>query len=159
MVDKVGHFIGEAYRGVAKGFMGVLKESKFLEDGVLTPEEFIKAGDYLTQKCPTWKWCSANSLQNIKPVDYLPTEKQFLITTVRCPRRAKDYEKSNQTSEKVIEDEWVETNIDFFKDRKKDEIVDIDIDDNKKQIVIDNIANNDDIEIDESHRTSHIITS
>jgi ubiquitin-like-conjugating enzyme ATG3 len=152
MVDKVGHFFGEAYRGVAKGFMGVLKDSKFYEEGVLTPEEFIIAGDYLTQKCPTWKWCSANSLQSIKPVEYLPKEKQFLMTTVRCPRRARDYEKSNQTTEKVIDDEWVETQVDFYKDRKKDEVVDIDIiDDNKKQIVIDNQTNSLGIEVDESN--------
>jgi ubiquitin-like-conjugating enzyme ATG3 len=150
MVDKVGHFLGESYRHVAKGFMSVLKDSKFYEEGVLTPEEFIKAGDYLVQKCPTWKWCSANTLQNIQPVEYLPKEKQFLITTVRCPRRARDYEKSNQTTENVIEDEWVETHVEFFKDRKKDEIVDIDIDDGKKQVVIDNNVQSDGIEIDDN---------
>jgi ubiquitin-like-conjugating enzyme ATG3 len=35
--------------------MGVLKESKFLESGKLTPEEFVLAGDQLTHKCPTWR--------------------------------------------------------------------------------------------------------
>jgi ubiquitin-like-conjugating enzyme ATG3 len=149
MVDKVGHFFGEAYRGVAKGFMGVLKDSKFYDEGVLTPDEFVKAGDYLVQKCPTWKWCSANTLQNVKPVDYLPKEKQFLLTTVRCPRRARDYEKLNQTTESMLDDEWVETQVDFYKDRKKDQIVDIDAEE-KKQIVIDNRVNNNDVEIDES---------
>lgn len=35
--------------------MGVLKESKFYEKGVLTPEEFLIAGENLTHKCPTWE--------------------------------------------------------------------------------------------------------
>ena len=33
-----------------------LKTSAFLSRGVLTPEEFIKAGDELVFKCPTWSW-------------------------------------------------------------------------------------------------------
>jgi ubiquitin-like-conjugating enzyme ATG3 len=36
--------------------MGVLKDSKFLAEGKLTPEEFVIAGDQLTYKCPTWSW-------------------------------------------------------------------------------------------------------
>ncbi len=40
----------------ATPFMGVLKESKFIEKGLLTPEEFVMAGDQLTHKCPTWSW-------------------------------------------------------------------------------------------------------
>lgn len=35
----------------AKNFIGVLKESQFLQKGVLTPEEFVIAGDQLTYKC------------------------------------------------------------------------------------------------------------
>lgn len=30
--------------------------SAFLEKGVLTPEEFVAAGDELVFKCPTWSW-------------------------------------------------------------------------------------------------------
>ena len=33
-----------------------LKSSAFLTKGVLTPEEFIAAGDELVFKCPTWSW-------------------------------------------------------------------------------------------------------
>jgi hypothetical protein len=36
---------------VATPFIGVLKDSKFLKEGVLTPEEFVIAGDQLTYKC------------------------------------------------------------------------------------------------------------
>jgi ubiquitin-like-conjugating enzyme ATG3 len=148
MVDKVSHFLGQKYREVASGFMNVLKDSKFYEEGVLTPEEYIHAGDYLTQKCPTWKWCSANTLQNIKPADYLPKEKQFLITTVRCPRRAREYEKSNKTTEQLIEDDWIETNTEFFDKRKQNEIIDIEnIENTNKPIVIQNNVNDLDIEV------------
>jgi hypothetical protein len=27
---------------------------------VLTPEEFVAAGDYLVRACPTWSWCAAS---------------------------------------------------------------------------------------------------
>ena len=30
--------------------------SAFLSKGVLTPEEFVRAGDELVFKCPTWSW-------------------------------------------------------------------------------------------------------
>lgn len=42
--------------GVAEYLMPVLKESAFAEKGVLTPEEFVIAGDNLVFKCPTWEW-------------------------------------------------------------------------------------------------------
>lgn len=141
-MDSVKNYVGGAYRDLAKNFMSVLKDSKFYEEGVLTPEEFIKAGDFLTQKCPTWKWCA--SKPSFK-VNYLPEDKQYLITTVPCPKRAREYEKNSKTTENVIEDDWVETNLNFYGRKKnQDDIIDIDaeIDNNKnvskgKQVVVD----------------------
>jgi len=118
-MDKIGNFFGETYRNVAKNVMGVLKESKFYSDGVLTPEEFVLAGDFLVQKCPTWKWVGGKN-SKIKHVDYLPEEKQYLITNVPCPRRAQDYEKSTRTSEKINEDDWIEPQTDIYKRKEKD---------------------------------------
>lgn len=46
---------------VGEKFVPVLKESKFKETGVLTPEEFIVAGDYLVHCFPTWKWAKATN--------------------------------------------------------------------------------------------------
>lgn len=119
-MDSIGHFFGETYRSVAKSVMGVLKESKFYSDGVLTPEEFVAAGDFLVEKCPTWKWCGGNNKTN-KIVDYLPENKQFLITTVPCPRRARDYEKSTRTTEKIVEGDWVETTNDVYNRKNVDD--------------------------------------
>lgn len=66
--------------------------STFKETGTLTPEEFVLAGDFLTYKCPTWQWESG--LPG-KRRDYLPPDKQFLITrNVPCLTRAKDVEKA-----------------------------------------------------------------
>ena len=54
-----------------------MQESKFKESGVITPEEFVQAGEYLVRQCPTWQWQSGEA-SKIKP--YLPENKQFLIT-------------------------------------------------------------------------------
>ena len=68
---------------IAEKLAPVLKNSKFKETGVLTPEEvrcdgggrkemyarrrlmrsdcvwqFVAAGDFLVFKCPTWEWCA-----------------------------------------------------------------------------------------------------
>ena len=63
-----------------------LTESAFLEKGVLTPEEFVKAGDELVFRCPTWEW--ATSSKASKQKSYLPPDKQYLITrNVPCRNR------------------------------------------------------------------------
>lgn len=69
-----------------------LKTSKFLSKGLLTPEEFVKAGDELVFKCPTWSWAGGD---DVKQRSYLPKDKQYLITrNVPCPERARDIENS-----------------------------------------------------------------
>ena len=50
-----------------------LKTSAFLSRGVLTPEEFVNAGDELVYKCPTWSWEEGDPK---KAKDYLPQSKQ-----------------------------------------------------------------------------------
>mmetsp|Transcript_1782 Transcript_1782/g.4551 ORF Transcript_1782/g.4551 Transcript_1782/m.4551 type:complete len:325 (-) Transcript_1782:125-1099(-) len=65
----------------------VMTESQFRERGMLTPEEFVTAGDMLVLKCPTWQW-SAGDPAKVRP--HLPADKQFLVTrSVPCLRRAK----------------------------------------------------------------------
>lgn len=90
----------------------VLKESKFQETGVITPEEFLAAGDHLVHHCPSWQWATGDEA-SVK--EYLPKEKQFLITrNVPCYKRCRQMEyKCSQElvldSEEDPEGGWVDT--------------------------------------------------
>ncbi|KAL0094093.1 autophagocytosis protein [Phycomyces blakesleeanus] len=75
----------------------VLKNSRFKDTGCLTPEEFVAAGEFLVYKCPTWSW--EGGLDD-KKRDYLPSDKQFLVTrNVPCLRRAVQMEYTNDDVE------------------------------------------------------------
>jgi len=95
---------------VAEKLTPVLKSSRFKETGVLTPEEFVVAGDHLVHICPTWQWASGDCS---KTKSYLPSEKQFLITrNVPCYQRCKHLNYTNECEEIVDVDAdggWVDT--------------------------------------------------
>lgn len=72
--------------GAAEYLTPVLSQSQFAEKGVLTPEEFVAAGDMLVLRCPTWQW-QAGDPKSARP--FLPPDKQFLLTrNVPCQKRA-----------------------------------------------------------------------
>eukprot|EP01091_Cochliopodium_minus_P009308 TRINITY_DN2269_c0_g1_i1.p1 TRINITY_DN2269_c0_g1~~TRINITY_DN2269_c0_g1_i1.p1 ORF type:complete len:111 (-),score=23.94 TRINITY_DN2269_c0_g1_i1:81-413(-) len=87
MTDKkktIGEIFSEAKNGIVQKGIQLIgdikptrKTSAFLDNGVLTPEEFVNAGDLLTYKCPSWEWKGGETKSK---VPYLPDEKQFLIT-------------------------------------------------------------------------------
>jgi len=110
MSDLINTVKGKAL-SVAEFFTPVLKESRFKETGVLTPEEFVKAGDHLVHHCPSWHWATGDA-DKLKP--YLPQDKQFLYTkNVPCYKRCKEIEYLDN-NEKVIETDdadggWVDT--------------------------------------------------
>lgn len=97
---------------VAERFTPILKESKFKKTGVLTPDEFVIAGDHLVHQCSTWSWSSSDNSSQQK--SYLPPDKQYLVTkSVPCYKRCKDIEYSSN-DEKIIltendEEGWVDT--------------------------------------------------
>jgi ubiquitin-like-conjugating enzyme ATG3 len=54
-MDSFKNKMYNAYVSAMTPLMGTLKESKFFEKGVLTPEEFLIAGNNLIDKCKTWE--------------------------------------------------------------------------------------------------------
>ncbi|KAF8514126.1 autophagocytosis associated protein [Gautieria morchelliformis] len=113
------HAIQQQFWAVREYLSPVLKESKFKEHGRITPEEFVAAGDFLTYKFPVWSWEKG---EPSKSRDYLPADKQYLVTHgVSCLRRATSlaYTDADEDAERLIsfadsgskdnDDEWVET--------------------------------------------------
>uniref|UniRef100_A0A8D0YLB7 Ubiquitin-like-conjugating enzyme ATG3 n=1 Tax=Sus scrofa TaxID=9823 RepID=A0A8D0YLB7_PIG len=87
---------------VAEYLTPVLKESKFKETGVITPEEFVAAGDHLVHHCPTWQWGNRGRIES----EGIPTNRQ---TYKRC----KQMEYSDELEAIIEEDDgdggWVDT--------------------------------------------------
>ncbi|GLI63457.1 hypothetical protein VaNZ11_006429 [Volvox africanus] len=109
----VKHTLHTLFKSAVEKVAAPLSKSQFEEKRVLTPEEFVAAGDYLVHACPTWSWEGGDSK---KRKSYLPADKQFLVTrNVPCLRRAADIEGGyNPNSEFAIqgEDGWVATHAD-----------------------------------------------
>ncbi len=117
---------------VAEYFTPLLKESKFRETGVITPEEFLAAGDHLVHHCPSWKWAAGDEAS---AKDYLPKEKQFLITrNVPCYKRYSQLMGLAGDAEELVEaggqdggadDGWVDTHHFAEKDSVTDKVQDM----------------------------------
>eukprot|EP00298_Acanthocystis_sp_HF-20_P020313 c2507_g1_i1.p1 GENE.c2507_g1_i1~~c2507_g1_i1.p1 ORF type:complete len:278 (-),score=87.71 c2507_g1_i1:4-837(-) len=112
-------------KGVLEYLTPVLKESKFDVEGVLTPEEFVAAGDLLVYKCPTWQW-EAGDKDKQKP--YLPPHKQYLITrNVPCEQRVHHLHTGLQDEDRNEDGdgEWVSTHIQREEQKSKLNIPDM----------------------------------
>eukprot|EP00743_Colponemidia_sp_Colp-15_P001849 GILK01002016.1.p1 GENE.GILK01002016.1~~GILK01002016.1.p1 ORF type:complete len:301 (-),score=34.77 GILK01002016.1:112-1014(-) len=98
------------FKSVAEYVTPVLTQTQFLEKGVLTPQEFVAAGDLLVFKCPTWTWESGDPS---RAKSYLPPNKQFLVTrNVPCSARVRTLENSTGEEREVDDDEdggWLAT--------------------------------------------------
>lgn len=128
-------FMGTLF-GIREMLVSPLQKSAFLERGVLTPDEFVKAGDELVYTCPSWCW--ASNSRNAKP--YLPPDKQYLIqTNVPCLRRVKEMEESvveNKEESDNNNDGWLVSTILKASDADNTEKDDFDIIDNEGQVVV-----------------------
>lgn len=111
-MEPVKQFFTQRFVEMAQHLTPILKESKFRETGVLTPEEFVAAGDHLVHLCPTWHWDKGDES---KIREFLPSNKQFLVTkNVPCYKRVKEVDTHTDDLEKLIEiDEtgsgWLDT--------------------------------------------------
>jgi ubiquitin-like-conjugating enzyme ATG3 len=105
-----------------------LKESTFLQTGMLTPEEFVRAGDHLVRTSPSWKWESGDKAY-IKT--YLPENKQYLVTCgVPSYRRVSTLNSSSMIQETVtVEDingeDWCHTHFDTAKAAAEDDDIEV----------------------------------
>ncbi|EFJ46364.1 autophagy protein [Volvox carteri f. nagariensis] len=110
----VKHTLHTLFKSAVEKVAPPLSKSQFEEKRVLTPEEFVAAGDYLVHACPTWSWEGGDPK---KRKSYLSAEKQFLVTrNVPCLRRATDVaggSSYNPMSEFALpgEEGWVATHI------------------------------------------------
>ena len=50
----IRHSLHEAFKSTVEAVTAPRSASAFLAEGVLTPAEFVEAGDNLVAKCPTW---------------------------------------------------------------------------------------------------------
>jgi ubiquitin-like-conjugating enzyme ATG3 len=100
----------------------VLKDSAFLDKGMLTPEEFVRSGDYTVRVSGVWSWDKGDASKS-RP--YLPPNKQFLITKrVPCYRRVSSLTTAvDVAAEKRVmlegeegkgADEWIEPSLAAF---------------------------------------------
>lgn len=67
----------DAYKNVAEKVLPTMKESNFSKTGMLTPEEFVLAGDYLVNNYEQWSWYGCPDKK--KCMNFLPKDKQALI--------------------------------------------------------------------------------
>mmetsp|Transcript_11362 Transcript_11362/g.17874 ORF Transcript_11362/g.17874 Transcript_11362/m.17874 type:complete len:314 (-) Transcript_11362:405-1346(-) len=109
MLDSVKHAVHTVFKESVETVMPVSTVSQFREKGVLTPGEFVAAGDMLVAKCPSWQWEGGDAS---KAKEYLPKDKQYLVTrNVPCTRRAAGLEMS--VEERALDDgedeEWTDT--------------------------------------------------
>ena len=76
-IFEAAHRVGDRVRASIADFTPVPTESQFLEEGTLTPAEFLQAGEQLCFKFPSWQWEAGNERNR---ANYLPEGKQYLIT-------------------------------------------------------------------------------
>lgn len=99
---EMGHKMGDTFRSTVSAFTPVPTESKFLEEGTLTPAEFLQAGEQLVYKFPSWQWEAGHPKNQ---ATYLPPDRQYLITrNVRCKERVRDLDEALQKVS--MSDDW-----------------------------------------------------
>jgi len=69
-------YIFDTYKNVAEQVIPTLKNNNFKLTGMLTPDQFVKAGDHLVYMFPLWKWANTNKKDE---VSFMPHNKQMIV--------------------------------------------------------------------------------
>jgi len=97
------HIVGDHIRAAVAAVKPLSKDSKFVSEGKLLPDEYLTAGDQLVFKFPSWEWATGKDDQI---ASYLPREKQYLVTRmVPCKDRVKALD--NLQSQMRMEGDWL----------------------------------------------------
>lgn len=106
MIQQQMHRLADRLRSIYASYSSPPGTSIFETQGKLTPEEFVKAGDQLCFKFPSWAW---ETCEEKKRNAWLPHQKQYLITRgVRCNKRVKDLDSGTIYAEGEGEDaDWL----------------------------------------------------
>lgn len=119
----------------------VTHTSTFQSSGQITPEEFTQAGDYLCHMFPTWEWNSTS--KDVSYRDFLPKEKQFLVTRkVPCSARAEQLTTVEGAEEGDNADGWVVEG--QVKTRSTEEHANADIEDMLEGMDLEEVEQDDD---------------
>lgn len=100
------HRIADQVRNVVGFLNRVPTESQFLSKGLLTPAEFVEAGEQLVFQCPSWQWQGCHTRK--KQVFWLPPSKQYLLTrNIPCRHRVTDWDKSFCRKSHMTSEGWL----------------------------------------------------
>mmetsp|Transcript_12579 Transcript_12579/g.18859 ORF Transcript_12579/g.18859 Transcript_12579/m.18859 type:complete len:320 (-) Transcript_12579:55-1014(-) len=113
------------WTGLKEYVTRVPTKSTFYSTGKITPDEFVRTGDLLVSKSPSWQWAAGNDTAKKK---YLPQDKQFLICkNAQCPVRIDEMENDmknranqSQSTEKEIENGWITTDLGLHHSQNKE---------------------------------------
>jgi ubiquitin-like-conjugating enzyme ATG3 len=84
--QKMFNNLHAAFHAVRQSIMPVLRISEFMEKGVLTPDEFVAAGNQLVSAQRVWKWAGGAESHR---KSYLPPDAQYLVLRgATCTGRA-----------------------------------------------------------------------
>lgn len=104
-MDSFFNTLQSKFHEVRQTFTPVLRESAFLERGVLTPEEFVSAGDQLVRAQHQWTWVSGEPESR---KSYLPNDRQYLFFRgAVCSARSTSLVESTGATKLVEDGEWV----------------------------------------------------
>lgn len=93
-----------AFQAARAALTPVATSSSFLDTGMLTPDEFVTAGDHLCNQMRLWRWARSEPGY---AKEYLPPDRQFLVLKgAICHQRAREIEGEGVT-ETAEDGDWI----------------------------------------------------